>query len=138
MLRRVDRFPPGSKLDLVYGLRAKFNDSLNNAVAKINQHMLTITSCNTSSHFDQWDKLSQKGKIALWYELDELLEKFDEGQIKLLPTPQLKNKPGASLEPQDWHHHGLQLPTSQPTNFQGTVEPNNDSPLSSLISPEDY
>ena len=84
MICRIDKFTPRSKLDLVYGLRAKFNDALNAGAARIEQHMLTLNSCNTSSHFDIWGKLSHRGRSAIWHEIDDLLERFDEGRVKLL------------------------------------------------------
>ena len=61
MITRVNRFPQGSKWDLIYALRPKFNDS-------------------------------QKGKITFWYELDELIEHYDEGRVKLIPTPLQTNR----------------------------------------------
>ena len=104
MIRCVDTFRRGSKLDEVYSLRAKFNDALNNAAARSNQYILTINSCCTSAHFDQWGNLSQKGKEAFWAEMDDLLERFDRDQIKLLPTP-LRGSPT---------QFGKRLPTPPP------------------------
>ena len=92
MIHCVDRYTQSSKLDYIYGHCAKFNDQLNEAVGRIDQRMLTINSCNTSDHFDRWGNLSQRGKMALWYEVDDLLERFDEGKIKLLPAPSNKKK----------------------------------------------
>ena len=68
-------------------MRPKFNDALNTAVAKIDQYIMTINSCNTQYHFDCWGNLSQKGKNALWMEIDDLIERFDSDAVKLLPTP---------------------------------------------------
>ena len=88
MIRRVDLlFHRGSKLDLIYSMRAKFNDALNHAAARIDQHMMTINSCNTGAHFEHLGDLSSKGKKVLWYEVDDLLERFDKKDIKLLPNP---------------------------------------------------
>ena len=50
MIRRVDLILyHGSKLDVVYSLQVKFNDSLNDAVDCIGQHIMTINSCTTYS-----------------------------------------------------------------------------------------
>ena len=92
MIRRIDHFIPKSRLESVYHLRAKFNDFLNEEASRIDQRMLTINSCATTAHFDKYGKLSLKGKNALWYEIDELMEWFDEGRIKLLPTPRNPQK----------------------------------------------
>ena len=102
MIRRIDKFTPRSKLDLVYGLRAKFNDALNAGAARIEQHMLTLNSCNTSSHFDNWGKLSHRGRSAIWHEIDDLLERFDEGRVKLLPAPLKMKFKRAAHRPHDW------------------------------------
>ena len=90
MIRRIDKYQHGTKLDQIYGLRSKFNDHLNDMAAQIEQLMLTINSCNTSGHFDRWGNLSQKGKTDLWYEVDDLIERFDIGKVKLLPAPKIR------------------------------------------------
>ena len=77
MIRRVDHFRRGSRLDEMYALHAKFNESLNNAAAHTDQHILTINACVTSSHFDHFGNLSAKGKRAFWNKMDGLLECFD-------------------------------------------------------------
>ena len=95
MLRRYERYHAGSKLHLLFGLRSKFNESLNAAVAEIGQKMMTITSCNTRDHFDFWGNLSVRGKLDYWQEMDELLDLFDQCKIKLLPTPKNPNSQAA-------------------------------------------
>ena len=95
MLHRYERYTPGCRLKLLHGLRSKFNESLNSAAAKIGQRMLTITSCNTRDHFDYWGNLTVKGCLDFWQELNELLDRFDCGQIKLHPAlspPAQQNK----------------------------------------------
>ena len=87
MLRRYINYTPGSKLDLLFGLHPKFNDCLNNTVAEIEQKMLTVTACNSRDHFDFHGNLTIKGKYDYWREIDDLLERFDKREIKLLPTP---------------------------------------------------
>ena len=87
MIRRFNRFPAGSKLKFVHMMRPKFNDALNTAAVKIDQYIMTINSCNTQDHFDHWGSLLQKGKNALWMEIDDLIECFDHDAVKLLLTP---------------------------------------------------
>ena len=89
MLCRQGNFNPNSKIANILALRAKYNDALNDAVAKIDQYMLTINSCNQYDHFDQWGNLSPKGKCAFWEELDNLIYRFDNGKVKLLPNPKV-------------------------------------------------
>ena len=88
MIRRIDlNLRRNSVKDEQFALCAKFNDALNNAVARLNQHIMTIASCNTSSHFTHLGELSTKGKDFFWWEIDDLLEKFNRKDIKLLPNP---------------------------------------------------
>ena len=92
MICRINNFQHGSYLDELYSLRAKFNDALNDAAAKYSYNIATINSCNTDSHFDHLGRLSAKGKTDFWYELDDLLERFDHKDVKLLPNPNMKRK----------------------------------------------
>ena len=105
MIRRVDHYTQGSKLDYIFSTRSKFNDTLNDAALKIDQRMMTINLCNTSGHFDRWGNLSQCEKTDLWYEIDDLVEHFDEGRIKLLPAPKHPGKCAstATLNNKEWH-----------------------------------
>ena len=90
MLRRIGSFQPGSKMEGVCSLLAKFNDSLNDAVAKIGQHIMTITSCASYEHFNDKGLLSPTGKTHFWQEVDDLIERFNIRKMKLLPN--LKNQ----------------------------------------------
>ena len=92
MLRRVEKYTPSSKLDLLFGLRSKFNDALNSAVAEIDQRILTITSCNSRDHFNYQGNLTVKGRYDYWREIDDLLDRFDRRGVKLLPTPLHPNR----------------------------------------------
>ena len=58
MLRRAGRFRSES-LNQLYDLRPKYNDALNDSVAKVNQYILTINSCKSYEDFDKHGKLSQ-------------------------------------------------------------------------------
>ena len=68
-------------------LRPKFNDALNDAVAKVDQYIMTINSCGSFEHFDKRGNLSKKGKYCFWWELDDLIKRFEKGKVKLLPNP---------------------------------------------------
>ena len=93
MLKRADFYPIGSKMESVCSLRGKFNEILSQAVAKQDQFLLQIKSCNTTNHFDMAGILSNKGKFDFWYEMDDLLECFDRNEVKLLPKLHLRAKP---------------------------------------------
>ena len=84
-------FHRGSYLDELFALKAKFNDALNDAVARIDERILTINSCNTSSHFNHLGKLSIKGKYSFWHEINDLAERFDQKAVKLLPNPNTRS-----------------------------------------------
>ena len=90
MLRWHDRYTQGSHLEKIISLRAKFNDALNEMACNMNLRIMTMNSCNTSNHYDQWGNLSVKGMYSFWYEMDDLLERFNRGKIKLLPNPRQK------------------------------------------------
>ena len=91
MLCQIGSFFEQSRISRICGLRAKFNDALNDAVAKVEHRIKTINSCNNYEDFDKCGNLSARGKKSFWLEMDELLEKFDIDKIKLLPNP--KNLP---------------------------------------------
>ena len=99
MICRIGHFNENSNIARVFELKNKFNDALNQAVAKINQYMMTINSYNTFEHFDYKGDLSDKGKVAFLQELDELVEKFDLGKIKLLPAPRNTFRKGPAHAP---------------------------------------
>ena len=131
MLKRVGKFHPDSRMFQICNLRAKFNDSLNDAVAKVDQYILTINSCNTYDHFDRLGNLSPKGKTAFWTEIDELMAQFEHNKVKLLPNPQNKPKFRSTKIRRSWWYEkregthrrdeGRRLPTPPPrfhTNFK--------------------
>ena len=91
MIRRIGSFNENSVTGAVFSLRNKFNDALNDAVAKVDQRILTINHCCTYEDFTKSGKLSPKGKDEFWLELDNLIERFDNNKLKLLPNP--KNPP---------------------------------------------
>ena len=85
MLNRVDRFHPESRMGKICYLRSKFNDLLNEAAARQEQHIMNIKCCQNFEHFQRSGELSAKGKAAFWAEVDDLLERFDRGKVKLIP-----------------------------------------------------
>ena len=91
MLRRIGNYGSETILAGALSLRAKFNDALNDAVAKTDLRILTITACNTYEDFDHKAMLSIRGKTSFWREIDDLIQKFDHRRVKLLPNP--KNPP---------------------------------------------
>ena len=99
MIRRPASIKTTEALERIFSLHAKFNDALNDTAVKMGHRILTLNSCFALDHFDHLGKLSHKGKEMLWFELDNLLEKFDKGKIKLLPNP--KNPPHTDVG----HHH---------------------------------
>ena len=72
-------------------LQSKFNDTLNDAVTKIDQYILTVNSCNTYEDFNKKGNLSDKGMNGFWSEVDDLIQRFESGKVKLKPNP--KNPP---------------------------------------------
>ena len=87
MVRQVEDYG-NSTAQVIFDLRSRFNDLLNNAVVRIDEgKMMTINSCNTPNHFDVKGNMSQSGKKSYWTKVDDLLERFDKGGVKLLPNP---------------------------------------------------
>ena len=64
MLRPIGKFDKHTML--VNGLRSKFNDALNDAVAKIEEYMLTVSSYHQCEHYDHKGRLSEKGKKSIF------------------------------------------------------------------------
>ena len=91
MLHRIGRYHEHSNMFKTSILWPKFNDALNDAVAKIDQYILTVNSCGAYEHYDSQRRLSIAGKRNFWMEIDELIQKFDLDKIKLRPNP--KNPP---------------------------------------------
>ena len=71
MMRRPDlNLRRGSTKDEIFALRAKFNDTLNEAAARNGFHILTVTACNSYAHYNCIGDLSPIGKTELWQEID--------------------------------------------------------------------
>ena len=104
MIRRVGKFNDLSKFGRISGWRAKFNDALNDAAAKIDQYVLTINDYCTYEHFDRFGNLSIKGKSDFWMEIDDPIQCFDAGRVKLLPNPKNPPKTGQPQRVSQFHH----------------------------------
>ena len=102
MLRRIGKYGDNTLASNLNKLRPRFNDALNDAVAKIDHYLLTINSCNAYEDYDKRGLLSIRGKNNFWLELDNLLQRFDCGKIKLLPNP--KNPPRYGQKSHQHHH----------------------------------
>ena len=86
MLRRPLPISHVSNMSAVCGWMSKFNYALNDAVAKNDLNIMTIMSRNGPEHYDRWRNLSEKGKSTFWDEINDLLERFNEGKVKLVPN----------------------------------------------------
>ena len=83
MIRHPHTYPQGSKLEAICSLRPKFNEILNEAVARQDNRILSIKGCESSECFERSGKLSLKGKTVFWQEMDNLLERYDRNKVKL-------------------------------------------------------
>ena len=108
MIRRPITFPQGSKAESICSLRRKFNEILNEAVARQGNNILTVKSCDAPEHFDRSGKLSTLGRKTYWEEIDYLIERFDHNKVKLFPK--LKNNSDHRLL-----HHDSQPRRKMPT-----------------------
>ena len=112
MLRRVGKFSKESRRFAIHSLRSKFNDSLNDAVAKRGHRIMTVNSCNAYEHYDHRGNLTPVGRKEFWLEVDMLVNRFDLGKIKLLPNP--KNPPRNHRQRDSHHDHARRLPSPPP------------------------
>ena len=87
MIRRVELFKKGSRLANICSMRSKFNKILNEAAARQDAKIMDLCSCTTLDHFDRNGNLSNKRKMAIWYEIDDIIERYDSNDpnTKLLP-----------------------------------------------------
>ena len=85
MIKRLERYPEGSKMAWVCTLRNKFNELLNESAARTNAKILSIHNCTSPDDFDHFGKLSRKGRLTFWLKLDDLLQRFEENKVKLIP-----------------------------------------------------
>ena len=61
------------KLKSILDLRFKFNSILQAAIENQDDRVMSIRSCATANHFDAAGNLTNRGKIAFWHEVDDLL-----------------------------------------------------------------
>lgn len=83
MLRQAVGFDRKSKMAQCCSLRMKFNQALAEAAVKQNHRIISIRDCSAFDHFYMQGNLSSKGKLSFWKEIDNLLERFDKGEISL-------------------------------------------------------
>ena len=63
MLRRIGHFHENSWMNAIHHLRPRFNDALNDAVAKIGHYMLIVNTCNGFEDYDHFGNLSHVGRV---------------------------------------------------------------------------
>ena len=107
MLHHPTRIQDNSLLGATLALTAKFNSILNEAVTELEQNIMTIVSCNLPEHFDHWGNLVGHGYAAFWHEMDDLLDKFDDNKVKLVPNQQkgFKNQHNYGKQPRKFHNY---------------------------------
>ena len=93
MIKRAEYYSANCLLGKICGARAKFNESLNAAVHDNEQHIMNVTGCMRRDDFDLCGNLSHSGMKIFWLEVDQLMERFDRNNLKLLPTP-IRNNAG--------------------------------------------
>ena len=88
-------------------LRQKYNDILEETlVSRKNSHIIDIKDVVKKALFDRSGHLTAEGKIKLWREIDEMIQKFDQYEIDLKPQPVVSNSRSCRFT--------RKLPTSPP------------------------
>ena len=85
MLRCAQTYDNKSKLAQVCSLYYKFNSILDDAAARQDHKVINIRSCSSYDCFDSMGNLSNRGKVAFWHKVDELLEKYDRSIDEITP-----------------------------------------------------
>ena len=86
MLRRPAHYQQGEDMERISALRPKFNDSLNMAAAEHKYYIMNLSSSSLLENFDDEGNLNDAGKIAIWLEIDSMIDQFDRNKIQLLPA----------------------------------------------------
>ena len=92
---------------------------LHEAVDMRQHHVLSIRNCTSPRYFDGQGNLSVRGKLAFWHEVDNLLERFDVNEVKLLPQLHLKQKHSGQMKSTAYHYsdyHNQSAPYHQYRN----------------------
>ena len=97
-LRRPTYYPPSSKIGRICVTRLRFNEALNNTVAKMDNHIMNITYCNQEADFNPYRNLTPQSAKIFWQQLDSLIERFDNRKIELLPAQHQKIEAYSTLE----------------------------------------
>ena len=85
MLSRPYGYDQRSRKSQSFDLRYKFNQILSDAAADQGHRVMSIRSCSTNDCFDRMGNLNNKGKVNFWMEFDNLIERFNRGEINLRP-----------------------------------------------------
>ena len=91
MIHRIEHYHKGSALAKICSLGRKFNELLNEFAARHGHRILSIRSCTRPEHFTDKATLSKVGKEAVCWEIDDLIERFENDQVKLLPRPKVRD-----------------------------------------------
>ena len=122
MVIRVEHYKNNSKMAKICGLRSKFNELLSEAAGRFNAYILSIRSCTGPEYFDHLGNLSAKGKDAFWWELDELIEKFEANQVKLLPCTRLDQHSNNRINRRFPHQHSFHRQRSNRNAHSETLD----------------
>ena len=133
MIKHIEHYPEQSKMAKMCTLHGKFNDLLNDLAAKKNNRILSIRSLNSQHYFDARGNLSRAGKEAFWWELDNLIQKFESNKVKLLPR--VKHRAHHDSYATSHNHH--QTRHSQRDRTEWYPQSVNRSATARRVSPED-
>ena len=73
MIQHIRMPKDNLKLKSILDLRFKFNFILHAAIENQDHCVMSIRSCATANHFDAVGNLTNRGKIAFWHKVDDLL-----------------------------------------------------------------
>ena len=104
MLRRIEQYQKGSYLERLCRISPKFNDMLNEAVARQGHCVMRVKSCSRIEDFNHKGSLSTQGKRRFWEEVDYLLERFEKNELQLLPKVNQQYKCGYKTVKSHYEH----------------------------------
>ena len=79
------------KLGRIYALTRKFNRALEDIITNDKySHFMKIDIPADAALFDDWGRLSSRGRIQYWLDLDTQFGAFDRGKVNLKPCRQSK------------------------------------------------
>ena len=95
MLHRPMKVEQDQVMNRILSLTSKFNAILNDAVAELDQTIMTVISSSQAEHFDEHGNPTQSEQAQFWWEVNDLLQIFDNNKVKLV-TNQRKGTAQAS------------------------------------------